>query len=53
MHPDDLKAIWVCHECQTIFLFLSDTDKHKSLTGHEVFEKRGMISLAAEKTLVQ
>lgn len=39
MHPDDLKAIWVCHECRTMFVFHSDIDDHKDLTGHKIIEK--------------
>jgi hypothetical protein len=46
MHADEGDAIWICHECQTIFLFYDDTIRHKSSTGHEVIEKRAMISLA-------
>jgi len=46
MHPNDLKAIWICHECKMKFVFLSDTADHNSSTGHKVIEKRAMISLA-------
>ncbi len=24
MHPDDLKAIWICHECNMKFVFQGD-----------------------------
>ena len=48
MHPDDLKAIWICHECKMKFVFHSDTADHKDSTGHKLIEKRSMISLAAE-----
>ncbi len=51
MHPDDLKAIWICHECKMKFVFHSDTEDHKDSTGHKVIEKRAMISLA-EKTFM-
>jgi hypothetical protein len=34
MHPDDLKAIWICHECKMKFVFYSDTAYHKSSTEH-------------------
>jgi hypothetical protein len=44
MHPDDLKAIWVCYECKMIFVFHSDIDDHKDLTGHKLIEKVMMIS---------
>jgi hypothetical protein len=44
MHPDDLKAIWICHECRTVFVFHSDIDDHKDLTGHKMIEKLMMIS---------
>jgi hypothetical protein len=46
MHPDDLKAIWICHECKMKFVFHSDTADHKDSTGHKLIEKRAMISLA-------
>ncbi len=46
MHPDDLKAIWICHECKMKFIFYSDMADHKSSTGHTVIEKGAMISLA-------
>jgi hypothetical protein len=46
MHADDLEAIWICHECQTIFLFYEDTIRHKNSTGHKVIEKRTTISPA-------
>jgi hypothetical protein len=46
MHPDDLKAIWFCHECRTKFVFLSDIDDHKDSTGHKLIEKVMMISSA-------
>ncbi len=45
MHPDDLKAIWICHECKMKFVFHSDNEDHKSSTGHKVIEKRAMVSL--------
>ena len=44
MHQDDLKAIWICHECKMRFIFHSNVDDHKSSTGHKVIEKRAMIS---------
>ena len=49
MHPDDLKAIWICHECKMKFVFHSDTADRKDLTGHKLIEKTAWISLA-EKT---
>ena len=38
MHPDDLKAIWICHECKMKFVFHSDTADHKSLTRRKLQE---------------
>jgi hypothetical protein len=46
MHPDDLKAIWICKECHKIFVFHSDVDDHKDLSGHKLNEKVMMISTA-------
>jgi hypothetical protein len=46
MHPDDLKAIWICHECRTVFVFHSDIEDHKDLSGHKTIEKVMMISAA-------
>jgi hypothetical protein len=46
MHQDDLKAIWICHECRTVFLFHSDVDDHNDLTGHRLIEKVMISSLA-------
>ncbi len=46
MHPDDLKAIWSCHECRKIFVFHSDVEDHKDLSGHKMIEKVMMISPA-------
>jgi hypothetical protein len=44
MRADEQEAIWICHECQTIFLFYDDTIRHRDSTGHKVIEKRAMIS---------
>jgi hypothetical protein len=46
MHPDDLKAIWICRECRTVFVFHSDVEDHKGLRGHNIIEKIMMISSA-------
>ena len=46
MHPDDLKAIWICRECRRVFVFHSDVDDHKDLTSHKMIGKVMMISLA-------
>jgi hypothetical protein len=42
MHPDDLKAIWICHECRTLVVFHSDIDGHKDSTGHKLITKMVM-----------
>ena len=44
MHPDDLKAIWICHECRMVFVFHSDIEDHEHLTAHKMIEKVMMIS---------
>jgi hypothetical protein len=46
MHPDDLKAIWICHECRMVFVFHSDIEDHKNSSGHNRIEKLMMISSA-------
>jgi hypothetical protein len=46
MHPDDLKVIWICHECKKAFIFHSDVDDHKNLASHKLMEKVMMISPA-------
>ena len=51
MHEDDLKAMWICHECKMKYIFQSDIEDHKDSTGHKVIEKRAMISL--EEPFVQ
>jgi hypothetical protein len=43
MHPDDLKAIWTCHECHRIFVFHSDVDDHKDSSGHKMINKMALI----------
>jgi hypothetical protein len=35
MHPEDLKAVWVCHKCGEVFIFHSDVEDHGSIAGHE------------------
>ncbi len=45
MHPDDLKVIWICHECKMKFAFHSDVEDHKELTDHQLIEKRGTVTL--------
>jgi hypothetical protein len=45
MQGDEQGAIWICHKCQTIFLFYDDTIRHKDSSGHKMIEKRAMISL--------
>ena len=49
MHPDDLKAIWICHECKMKFAFHSDTVDHKHSTGHKLMGK-AMILIPPEET---
>ena len=48
LHQDDLKAIWMCHKCRTVFLFHSDVDDHKDLSGHKMIEKVMMTISPAE-----
>jgi hypothetical protein len=39
MHPDDLKAMWICNECEMKFIFHSDIEDHNNSTGHKLTEK--------------
>jgi hypothetical protein len=50
MHPDDLKAIWICHECKMIFIFNNDVEDHKDLTSHKLIEK-ALMMISPEETL--
>ncbi len=50
MHPDDLKVIWICHECKMVFVFNSDFDDHKDSTGHRHIEKV-MMNISTTETL--
>ncbi len=47
MHPDDLKAIWICHECKMKFVFHSDIEDHNDSTGHKVTEKKMILSMVS------
>jgi hypothetical protein len=51
MHQDDLKAIWVCHECRMVFIFHSDINDHKDLTGHTMIEK--VMTISPAETLAE
>ena len=51
MHPDDLKAIWICHECRMKFLFHSDVEDHKDSTGHKLTEKMMITMVPPAETL--
>ncbi len=44
MHPEELKAVWICHECHKVFVLHSDVDDHKGLSGHKMIEKATLIS---------
>jgi hypothetical protein len=34
MHPDDLKTMWLCHECGRKFVFHSDVEDHQRHFNH-------------------
>jgi hypothetical protein len=34
MHPEDLKAVWLCCDCRRNFLFHSDVEDHKRQFNH-------------------
>jgi hypothetical protein len=51
MHPDDLKAIWICHECKMRFLFHSDVEDHNDTTGHKLTEKIMITRVSPAETL--
>jgi hypothetical protein len=50
MHQDDLKAIWICHECKMKFLFHSDIEDHKDSTGHKLNEKVMIVMVSPAET---
>jgi len=37
MNEDDLNRAWVCHQCGVLFIFVSDKEKHRELSGHNRF----------------
>jgi hypothetical protein len=43
MHPEDLKMIWICQECDSHFIFHADVIDHKAQTGHIRITKVDMI----------
>ena len=51
MHPDDLKAIWICHECKMKFIFHSDIEDHNNSTGHMLTEKVMFTMVPSAETL--
>ena len=44
MHNDDLKMIWVCHECSATFVFHSDVEVHREKTEHSKIGKYNFLS---------
>ena len=44
MHPDDLKIIWICQDCDSHFIFYSDVIDHKEQTGHSKLVKNSIMS---------
>jgi hypothetical protein len=43
MHPEDLKMIWICQECDSHFIFHADVTDHKEQTGHTKVTKADMV----------
>lgn len=43
MHPEDLKMIWICQECDSHFIFHADVSDHRAQTGHTRITKVDMI----------
>lgn len=43
MHPEDLKVIWKCQECDSHFIFHADVSDHIAQTGHYKITKADMI----------
>jgi hypothetical protein len=39
MHPEDLKILWLCHECGEVFIFHSDIEDHQRMEGHKKIAK--------------
>ena len=44
MHPDDLKVVWTCRECESRFIFHTDINDHIQLTGHSKVQKNDLLS---------
>jgi hypothetical protein len=44
MHPYDLNAIWICHECKSKFVFNSDAEYHRIRSSHLLIGKYDLSS---------
>jgi hypothetical protein len=44
MNDGDLNIIWVCTQCSQNFLFHSDMQDHRSVTGHSKIFKFDLMS---------
>ena len=42
---EDLKKVWVCHECGSNFVFHSDAEDHAKIIGHKNIKKYDMALL--------
>jgi len=43
MHPEDLKTVWTCQECESHFVFHADVDDHIQQTGHYKIRKNDLL----------
>ena len=50
MHPEDLKMIWICQECDSHFIFHADVSDHRAQTGHARITKVDMILSDSQST---
>ena len=51
MHPEDLKTVWLCCECERNFLFHSDVEDHKRQFNHSKVMLCNLSETARSSTL--
>ena len=51
MNQDDLKVVWICNECNSVFIFRSDIDDHLDQSSHNNVHKFDLLSYQLTKRL--